>query len=654
MTRYQNLFQPIQVGPVRLKNRIVMPPMANNLCNADGTLSPASIAYYTERAKGGVGLIIVECSAVAFPRGLIVERQPNINSRNVMPDWRRLAESVHSYGAKIIVQIHHGGFLADPMYNGGEMAVAPSDYDGGDWFPARALTHDEVKDIIDKHIAAAEMLHDAGLDGVEVHCSSTYLINEFLTPYYNHRTDEYGGSLENRARILTDIISGIKERCPDFMVSTRLAIEDKEIPDGLSLEDGVEIAKLCEKAGADMINCTVGFFFSQHLDTESQWQNEGGRLYMAEAVKKEITTAKVAAVGKFRTPAFCDEVIRDGRCDLVCLGRQHICDPFWAKKLESGHEEEIRTCLCCNDGCVNEALIRHGSVRCAINPFAGYESIFAEHTLPKAGTAKKVVVAGGGIAGMQAAIVAAKRGHEVILLEKSQRLGGQMIYAGAMKQKDYMRRALAWFRREVGRLPIDVRFGTEAKADGILALNPDAVIVAVGASCACPPVSGAKDLSTAWQVLDDPEMYKDAKSAVIIGGGAVGCETAVVLSEAGISVTILEKLDDICKDEEPMHRVFVEGYLKEHAAVHTGVEVKGVKAEPASAAAEVVFADAEGETQTVRADLAVTACGSRSLGDELYNELAEADVDVYRIGDSYEIGNLRSATRRALDAAYLI
>ena len=647
MSDLKAVFQPITVGPLKLKNRFVMPPMSNNLCRPDGSLSPESIAYYRERARGGIGLIIVEASAVAFPRGLILERQPSVASRSVEPDWRRLAEVIHSCDAKVIVQIHHGGFLAPPHCNGGEKCLSPSGYDGDLWYPAREMTREEVKEVINQHIEAAKMLCEAGLDGVEIHCCSTYLLNEFLTAHYNHRTDEYGGSLENRGRILTEIIAGIKTACPDFMVGARLAIEDKETPDGLTLEDGVALAKMCEEAGADMINCSVGFFVSQHLDTESQWQDEGGRLYMAELVKKAVKTAKVAAVGKFRTPAFCNEVVADGRADLICLGRQLVCDPYYVRKLEEGREDEIRPCMNCNDGCVGEALYRHGSIRCAINPYTGYEALYREHETAAAAIKKRVVVVGGGVAGMQAAIVAAKRGHEVILLEKSDRIGGQMVLAGTPYKKDVVMRAEKWFEAEVARAAVDVRCGAEADAASVIALNPDAVIVAAGAHPLLPPIDGADKVATAWDVLADAAAYTGFKTVAIVGGGDVGCETAVTLAEAGHEVSVIEMRDDIALDTEPMHRVFVEGYLKKNASVYTGAKVTAMTDR------SVTF-ERDGGEETLSADLVVTACGAEPDGGDLFEALKGHGFSVNRVGDARAIGNIRLATRSAFEAAQAI
>ena len=648
MNKYEALLSPVQVGPITLKNRVVMPPMANNLCNADGTLSEASIAHYTERARGGVGLIIVECSAVDFPHGLIVARQPAVNSMNYLPDWRRLSESVHAYGAKIICQIHHGGFLADPTFNNGEICLSPSGYDGDLWYPAREMSHDEVLEMIQKHISAAQMLHAAGFDGVEVHCSSTYLINEFLTPEYNHRTDEFGGSLENRARILTDIIKGIKETCPDFMVSCRLAIEDVEIDNGLSMEDGVAIAKLCEQAGADMINCTIGFFQAQWRDTAGQWMDEGDRLYMAVPTKPAMTTAKVAAVGKFRSPEFCNEVIEEGKADLVCIGRQLLCDPHFVRKLERGLDDMIRPCLNCNDGCVNEALYNNGSVRCAINPYTGYEHRWNEYAVAEAGKDKKVMIIGGGIAGMQAAIIAAKRGHDVTLFEASENLGGQMDPAGGVKHKSVIRRAMNWFIKEVNSLDIDVRLGEKVDADKIRAFAPDTVVVAVGADPAIPPIPGTDRAVFATDVLSHFEICDNCTSATVIGGASVGCEAALHLADQGLKVTLLEMLPEIGLGEDDMHREYMLGQLEDAVDIYTEATVKAI------ADSVVGFATKEGVEKTAPADLTVLACGFRSAGQELYEASLAEGIETFRIGDSASVGNLRAATRAAMDVAYRI
>lgn len=307
MSKLSILNTPIRVGGIPIKNRIVMPPMDTNYDNRDGTLSRKQYAYYTERARGGVGLIVTEAVAVSYPRGLISERQLNFKSPNSTPEFHDLTDSVHGFGGKIIPQLHHGGFMAVPAYNANEQSVSASDFMG-----ARAMTTEEVKAVIADFINAALIARDGGFDGVEIHASHMYLINQFLSPVCNQRTDEYGGTLENRFRMLKEIITGIRTACPrPFLLSVRLAAEDA-FPGGITLEDGVQYAKWCEELGADMINATYGFYTTVSALTESQWQDEGLRVYLSEALKKELSIP-VAIVGKLRTPEKMAEIVESGK-----------------------------------------------------------------------------------------------------------------------------------------------------------------------------------------------------------------------------------------------------------------------------------------------------------------------------------------------------
>ncbi|HVI39047.1 MAG TPA: NADH:flavin oxidoreductase, partial [Anaerovoracaceae bacterium] len=403
MAKYPNLYSEIKVGGVTLKNRIVMPPMGTNYANVDGTITPRMIEYNTERARGGVGLIIVEASTVDYPRGRSTLGQPTINNEKDIPRWLELTDKVHAYGTKIICQIIHAGFTTTPEMSGGFENVTATDTDefelvGFTCNKSRALTTEEVDEMVGKFVKAAVIAKRGGLDGVEVHAAHGYLLNQFLSPLTNKRTDKFGGSIENRALIVTSIIKGIREACGEnFLISVRIPGKDY-IPGGITLEDSAVIAKLLEDAGADLISISVGYYYTIADPCETQERCEGYRLYLAEAIKPKIKKARLLTAGKILRPEMAESVIAKGTADLVAMGRQIICDPFWPAKVEEGREEEIRRCLSCNQGCLGNMFGTQSGVRCVINPYVGFEERYRESFTPRASSPKKVVVAGGGIA----------------------------------------------------------------------------------------------------------------------------------------------------------------------------------------------------------------------------------------------------------------
>jgi 2,4-dienoyl-CoA reductase-like NADH-dependent reductase (Old Yellow Enzyme family)/NADPH-dependent 2,4-dienoyl-CoA reductase/sulfur reductase-like enzyme len=642
--KYPNLFSPIKVGNVTLKNRIVMPPMDSNQNNMDGSLSRKCMGYLSERARGGAGLIIMEAVSVDWPRGKISERQLDINNPNVSADINDLVEYVHSFGAKIIPQIHHGGFLAYPELSGGAENISASDSDAP--FPkARAMTLEEIKYIEGRFINAAVMAKRAGFDGVEVHASHMYLLSQFISPLTNRRTDEYGGSMENRMRIVVNIIKGIREDCgPEFLLDVRLGVMDA-IPGGNTLEDGAKMALMCEEAGADMINLTTGIYANLEMMTEGQYQEEGGRAYWGREIKKLVKNAKVAVVGKLRTPSFCEKVIADGEADLVCIGRQLICDPFWPMKAETGKEDQIRTCLNCNEGCVNYLLTKHSGIRCVLNPFVGYEDLYTESTLNKAGVSKNVVIVGGGVAGMQAAITASKRGHKVTLLEKSATLGGQMILAAKPPYKEVLNSARAWFAGEVVRQGVDVKMNCEADIKTIKNLNPDSVIVTIGSVETSPPIPGIEKAIKSRTLLADESLMPKNKRVVVIGGGQVGCEVAHLIASNNNKVSIIEMLPEVCIDQEPLHKGLLAKGLAEHGVeIHTNSTATAVK--------DGCVEYKEGETTgSIECDLAVVSTGRKAVGSDLVSALRADGIEAFAAGDSLDGGNIRVATRSGFDVA---
>lgn len=647
MANYKHLFQPVTIGGIRLKNRIIMAPMNTAYMNNDGTLSNQAYAYYLERARGGVGMIIVEASAVDWPMHKGGKRQPRFNSKTVTPEWRLLTDSVHAFGTKIIAQVNHNGCMASPNNNDVlDNVTASEDTIFAKTNPARALTKEEIQAYVQKYTFVSEMIQASGFDGMEIHAAHATLHNQFLSPLTNHRNDEYGGNLENRCRFLIDVITSIrKARGDHFLISVRFPSQDK-IAGGLTLEDGKEIAKLLEKAGVDLINCSTGFTTDQGDVTELEFAPEGARIHYAKAMKEVVTTAKVATVGKLRTPAMCDQIIADGTADVVCLARPLVCDPQWPNKVKFDREKEIRPCLSCIEGCLLPAY--GGQTRCVLNPFAGSEFLYCANPA-LAPISKKVVIVGGGLSGLQAAIIAKKRGHHVIILEKAPVLGGQMILAGKPPGKEAVHRALNWFIEECQRQKIEIHLNVEADAAIIADYHPEVVINATGSLPWRPPIEGINNAVDAWEILKNSDNLPKNKEIVLIGGGTVGCETAELLLQAGNQITILEMAADFCRGQEANHKAHLLQNLQNGGVrLITNANVNKINEQ------SVTYLNAEKESVTIPCQLVIVATGQRSCSAEWSNTLEEQGIPVYSIGDALQFGNFRSATRSAMEVVYNI
>lgn len=642
MANTQILMQPIKIGGVTIKNRVIMSGMTTGYANMDGSPNSKLLNHFISRAKGGAGLLVMGAHAVSWPEGKICERMIAANNPNITPEYHNLADSVHAYGAKIIAQIHHGGFMAVPPIANGRQSLCASEFGG-----AREMTVAEIHRVRDDFIAAAVNLQNCGLDGIQIHAANMYLLNQFMNPVTNRRTDEYGGSLENRFRLTREIIEGIRAACPaPFILGIRLGVVDF-FPGGSTLEDGVQYAKWAEEAGADFIDVSCGFYTAANQSMETQWEQEGARLYLGEAVKKAVSVP-VSVVGKLRTPAFCAKAIEEGKVDMVTLGRQMICDPEWPNKVLFGKEETIRPCLNCCQGCAEQAFFNHGNIHCQINPYAGFEDRYCESSIPRVGTPKKIAVVGGGVAGMQFAITATRRGHDVTLIEKTDKLGGQMQLACVPPYKQDLAHALEWFRGEVKRAGVKVLCNTEATADSLKAMAPDSVVICTGSVPVRPPIKGIENVVESWDILGGKVPTPRKKKIAIIGGGVVGSELAHMLCETGCEVTILEMLPEICHGHNYAHKANLEGFLNEHANIQLNSRVQEIGANYVS------FVDANGEMQTIQVDKSVIATGHRPFGLDLYAEMIAAGIEAYKVGDCEKVDNIRFATRSALELAYNI
>lgn len=641
-TKYMSLFQSIRIGGIEVKNRIIMPPMDTNSANLDGTVSPSLLPYMRNRAKGGAGLIIQECANPCWPMGKNGPREIQMNDNRAVNGLHDMTNVVHSFGTKIILQLNHAGFQANPVYNEGMQPVGPSE---SDVFGTRTLGVDEIQKIVQQFIDASFYAKLAGYDGIELHAAHGYLLNAFLSPITNKREDLYGGNLENSFRIIKEMITGIREKCgKPFIISVRMPMTDPK--GGFSLEDAAGYCKMAEDAGADMINCSTGL--NPDIDqSPTQWAEEGMYLFMTEAAKKMVTIP-VALVGKMHTPEMCAQVLDKKQADLICIGRQLLCDPEWPNKILQNRVNEIRPCLSCFDGCMNALMFRNESVRCSINPYVGFEYMKSENSVGLTNNPKKILVIGGGIAGMQFSIISKKRGNKVILVEESSELGGQMILAGMTPHKESVQKALKWFKEETIRCGVDVQLNTKADTELIHEIKPDIVVIATGMRFALPKLDGIENAYNGEDVLSRKIEVGSNKNVVIIGGGVVGSELAHRICMEGSHVTIMEMMPDICVGGEFFHSRLLKDYLHKNAKVLTSVSVKSICKD------SVEYVNENNETIHEKADMIIVCAGQKKIGTDLYHELTIEGIETYCIGNNEKASNFLNSTRSAFELAYTI
>lgn len=610
---------------MELKNRVQFLAMAKSLGNKDFTISEKQLGYYGAVAKGGAALI-TPGAGIVFPEyPSILPRQIGLFDDKFIPGLKQLADTVHQYGAKIIIQPWHPGEAA--------YFCKPTDVKKvADW------SIDEIHEMQRRFVDAAVRMKKAGIDGVEMHCAHNYLLEQFIVPMYNKRTDEYGAqTVESGLRFTTEIMKMIREACgPDFAITVKINGDDFN-PDGMNDERLAQVGPILEKAGAQMISVSAGGSLTDFTGMAGDgYRKEGWKVRLAEIVKNSGVTIPVMATGSLRHPEFVEEILAAGKCDMIGMGRGLVADPEWCNKLAEGREDEIAYCVSCM-GC---------NTGCSVNPnsLREYQNLVPE----KNGDGKVAVVVGGGPAGMQAAKTLAERGFKVTLFEKEDKLGGLENLAAAPIGKYKLGWQVDYLERQLKRLGVEVRLNTEATEEAVLALEPYGVVIATGSTATFPasiPGIMKPHVKGSREVLANLPKESD-KDIVIIGSGLVGMETGTDYASKGNRVHLIDILPPLNLMKSPQDIVLAYTHARKY----------GVKFHWAHKLTEItddaVIAEntETGEKLTLSADSVVLCMGSRANA-ALYESLKDKVERLYNVGDSNAPGKIQEAVRAAYDAA---
>ncbi len=637
-SNYKNIFSPLTIKNMTMRNRIMMTPMGTNYGEQTGEMSFLHINYYEERAKGGVGLIMVENASVDSPLGSNGTTQIRIDHDNYMPRFFKLCETIHSHGACIGLQLNHAGASAQSKRTNMQ-PVSASDIpskEGGE-IP-RPLEKDEIYAIVKKYGEAAARAQASGFDCVEIHAGHSYLISQFLSPTTNKRTDEFGGCPENRARFAKLVIEEVRRQVgPMFPIFVRLSA-DEFVEGGNTLEDTLELVSYFEKE-VDVFDVSAGLNSSIQYQIDANYLKDGWRSYMAKAVKEKYGKPCVT-MGNIRDPRVADDILGRGDADIIGMGRGLIADPHWVKKVATGREDEIRKCISCNIGCAGNRIGVNRPIRCTINPTvnSGYD-----YKKRKVNKPCNVIVIGGGTAGLEAACTAAEVGCTTFLFEKKDVLGGLSVEISKIPDKKRLGDFPAYLVNRASKLTnLFIFKGQEATLPLIKALHPNIIVNATGSNPLLPPIKGLHDhidkegskvASIAGMInsLADYPQDCSGKKVVVVGGGAVGLDVVEYFAPKGADVSIVEMMPQIGKDLDPVSKCGTNALMKKY----------NVNQMPNTALCEVkadsFVVKAGEEEKELPFDYGFVCLGMRAnapILDEVRDAFANTNVEILNIGDS--------------------
>lgn len=643
--KYPHLFSPIRIRNIRLKNRIIAAPTSPSMITTEGHFTPEMTAYLEEKAKGGAAVVTYGESIVHSATGKSHNKQLQLDSFGVKQGMAETARAIHNAGAYANIQLSHGGKYGGLVSVGGdqdgcEVAYGPSH----EMTPAgevQEMPRDLIFEIIDSYGKGAKLCKDCGFDMVQVHAAHGWLFSQFLSPVTNQRTDEFGGSLENRARFLLMALDEVRKAVgPRFPIEIRISGDD--LTDvGLGMDDCVKVAELVQDK-VDLFNVSCG----NHEDPDmfcrthpSAFYKRGVNVYLAAEIKKHVNKP-VACVGSLNDPAQMEEIIATGQADIVEIGRALLADPYLVKKALEGNAEDITPCLRCYE-CFGETL-KSETVKCTVNPTMG-QQLPEKNRKEKLECAKRVLVIGGGPAGMEAAITAAHRGHDVTLVEKSSDLGGNLHPAGAAYFKEDIRKLCKVLIKRVKEAGVKVVMNTEVTPEYVEKFNPDALFVAIGSNELCPPIKGMELPNVVMAIDAELHPEKLGKRIAIMGGGLVGAEAAVSFHHEGKECSIIEMKSAVAEEVNSFYRGGLMPEIEKAAKCYVNTKVKEI-------VKEGVLCEREGEEFVVEADSVVCALGFRAPYDKV-DALCDRVDEYYIIGDCKNVGQIYHAINEAYYAA---
>lgn len=632
----QKVFEPFTVRNLTIRNRLVVPAMVTNYCNEDGTATERYIAYHETKAKGGFGLIITEDYAV-LPSGRAYKYVAGLWNDDQIAGHSELTKRVHQHGAQIFAQIYHCGRQTRPAIIG-ETPIAPSPIASHpNVIVPRELSGNEIEKIIEAFGDTALRALKCGFDGVQLHGTHGYLISQFMSPSANKRVDLYGGNLRNRLRFVVKILRNIREKCGDKLVIDFRISSDELISGGLGSEDIKTIALILQDEGIDMLHVSRGTTYSNRFIIPPQYVPHGV-LAVAAGEIRQLLNIPVTTVGRVNDLYIAEEMLHSEKADLIAMGRQSLCDPYTPNKAREGRFEEIRQCIACNFGC-SEQINRGEPMRCVLNPGLGLE-----YTLEadKATIPRMVAVIGGGPAGMQAAITAAERGHQVTLFEKNPEFGGQFRIAAYPPSKGELTGFTVWQKTMMEKLRVNAKVSTEATPENLG--DAEAVVLATGGSPIRPRIPGVDGPNVVFaEDLLSGKLLPGLR-VVVIGGGQVGAETADYLTLLNRKVVLIEMLEDIAIQESAAPRWFLLDSLEDAGVqIHTCTKVERLEDNKVVTACGKEF----------EADTIVLAVGVKSENG-LKRPLEEAGYKVHVIGDAEKVRNVMAATQEGFQAGRAI
>lgn len=640
--RFKTMLSPIQIGPMTVKNRFVVPPMGNNFANPDGTWSDQSVAYYAERAKGQFGLITIEATVVHHgAKG--GPKKPCLYDDSSIESLKKITDACHAEGAKVSIQLQNAGPEGNAKNAGAPIEAAsaiPSVY--GKDTPVEVPT-EKVYELVKGYGDAAERAMKAGADAVEIHMAHGYLVNSFISPRTNKRVDEFGGNFENRMRFPRLIVEEVKRRVGGKVAILARINSSDEVEGGDDVHDSAAIAAYLEDCGVEGLHVSRAV----HIKDEYMWAptavHAGFSADLVTEIKRAVSIP-VITVGRYTEPYYAELLLREGRADLVAFGRQSLADPHMPEKAMNDNLEDLVPCIACLQGCVAN-MYKGEPICCLVNPFLGHEA----QGYPKAEKSKKVMVIGGGVAGMCAAFVAAERGHDVSLYESTDKLGGNMRLAAYPPGKGDITNMIRSYIVRCEKAGVKIHMNTTVDLEMVKAEKPDAVIVSTGSRTLILPIEGIENpaIIHGSDLLDGKRAA--GKKVLVVGGGMVGCETAAFLGEQQHDVTVIEYRDTVGADVIHEHRVFLMEDFKNYGIKEiTGAKVckffdDGVE-----------YESPDGSRHEVRGFDSVVL----SMGFKNYNpfaeQLEELGQEVYVVGDATRARRALDATKEAYAAAMQI